>query len=91
VHYTVAVAVIECASDLPTELAGLLLFELAMGDDVVEHLAAVDVLKQHVPVVVCADNITQATYIGVVEECYDGGFASGSDLLGLVGPLLFGT
>jgi GT2 family glycosyltransferase len=60
-----------------------------MGDDVVEHLTAVDILKQHVPVVVCTDDISHPTDVRVVEKRDNGGFAGSSDLLGLVCALLF--
>ncbi len=91
VNDAVAVTVVERAGDLATELAGLLLLELAMGDDVVEHLASVDKLKKHVPVVVCTDDIAQAANVGVVEEGDDGGFTGGANLFGLVGTLFVGT
>lgn len=80
----VSVAVVERAGDLAGELAGLLLLEAAMRDDVVEHLASIDKLEQHVPVVVCAHNISHAADVGVVEQADDGGFSGGSHLLGVV-------
>ena len=59
-------AIIEVARNLAAELAGLLLLELATGDDVVEHLGAVDVFEEHVPMVVGADNVAEAAGVGVV-------------------------
>lgn len=66
VYDAVSVTIVERASNLAGKLAGLFLLELAMGDDVVEHLPAVDKLEQHVPMVVCAYNIFQATDVRVV-------------------------
>lgn len=63
----VSVTIVESTGDLSAELACLLLLEFAVGDDVVEHLTTVDILKQHVPVVVCTDDIAQATDMGVTE------------------------
>lgn len=91
VNDAVAVTVIEGASNLATELAGLLLLEFAVGNDVVEHLASIDKLEKHVPVVVCTNDIAQAADVGVVEEGDDGGFTGGANLLGLVGALFIGT
>lgn len=87
----VAVTVVESAGNLSTELAGLLLLKLAVGDDVVEHLAAIDKLEEHIPVVVCANYITQAANVGVVEEGDDGSFTGGANLFRLVGALFIGT
>lgn len=47
----VAVAVVQCAGNLPCELARLFFLQLAVGDDVIQHLTAVDIFEQHIPVV----------------------------------------
>jgi hypothetical protein len=62
-----------------------------MGDDVVEHLTAIDKLEEHVPVIVGTDDISQAADVGMIEECDDGGLSGCSNLLGLVCTLLFGS
>lgn len=87
----VAVAIVEGTRNLTAELAGLLLLELAVRDDVVEHLTTVDILEEHVPVVICPHNVSHAANVGVVEEGDDGSLASCSDLFGLVSSLLIGA
>jgi hypothetical protein len=91
VHNAVAMAVVQGAGDLSAKLARLLLLELSVGNDVIEHLTAVDKLEEHVPVVVGSDDISQAADVGMVEEGDDGGLAGCADLLGLVGSLPFGS
>jgi hypothetical protein len=59
-------------------------------DDVVEHLAAIDKLEEHVPVVVCANDIAHATDVGVAEQTDNGSLSGGADLLGVVGALTVG-
>lgn len=86
----IPMAVVEGAGDLAGEFAGLLLLELPMGNNVVEHLASVDKLEEHVPVIVGPDDIAQAAYMRVVQESHDGSLARGADLLGMIGPLLIG-
>lgn len=88
-HDTVPMTVIKSTGDLATEFAGLLLLEFAVGDDVVEHLATVDILKEHIPMVICADHIPHPADVRVVEKGDNGSFASSSDLLGLIRALLF--
>lgn len=85
----VPVTIVESTGYLTAKLAGLLLLELAMRNNVVEHLAAVDILKEHVPMVVCADHIPHPADVRVVEKGDDGSFASSSDFLGLICALLF--
>lgn len=88
---TITVAVVERTGYLARELAGLFFLELAVRDDVVKHLTTIDILKQHIPVVVCTDNIPKSTNVGVVEEGDDSCLACSTDLLGLVGALLIGA
>lgn len=90
-NYAVAVAVVKGAGNLATKLARLLFLELAVRDDVVEHLTTVDVLKEHVPVIICAHDITQAADMWVVEKGDYGCFAGGSNLLGLIGAFFVGS
>lgn len=91
VNNAVAVTVIQCAGDLATELASLLLLEFAMRYDVIEHLAAIDVFKQHIPVVVGAHYVPHAADVGVIQEGDDGSLACRSNFFGLVGPFLVGA
>jgi hypothetical protein len=86
----VAVAVVERTGNLAGELASLLLLETAMGDDVVEHLAAIHKLEQHVPVVVCPHDVFHAADVGVVEQADNGGFTGSPDFLGVVCSLAVG-
>lgn len=62
-----------------------------MRDDVIEHLAAIDILAQHVPVIIGSDDISHAADVRVTEESDDSCFAGGPDFLGLVRPLLIGS
>lgn len=77
----VTVAVIQGTGNLTTKLPGLFLLELSVGDDVVKHLAAVDIFEQHVPVIVGSNDIAQTAYIRVAEQGDDGSLSRGADLL----------
>lgn len=88
VYNAVPVAIVEGTSNLTAELAGLLLLELPMGDDVVEHLAAVDIFEQHVPVVVGPDDVPHATHVRVVKQGDYCSLPRGADLLALLVTLL---
>lgn len=91
VYNAVAVAIIECAGNLPAELARLLLFEFAVRDDVIQHLTAINKLEEHVPMVVRANYVAQAADMRVIKKRDNGSLTCRSDLLGLVGPLLIGA
>ena len=52
-----------------------------MGDDVVEHLAAVDILEEHVPVVVGPHDVSHATDVRMIEEGDNGRLSGGAYLL----------
>jgi len=68
VHNAVAVAIIQSTGDLSAKLPRLLLLEPTMTDDVVEHLASINILEKHVPVVVCPDNIAHAANIRMIGQ-----------------------
>lgn len=78
----VLVAVVDGAGDLPGKLSGDALAEAAVADDVVEHLAAVDILEDHVVVVLVDDHLAHAADVRVVEEHGEGGLSEGTGLLG---------
>jgi len=78
----VLVTVVDGTGDLPGKLSGDALPEAAVADDVVEHLAAVDILKDHVVVVLVDDHLPHAADVGVVEEHGEGGLSERADLLG---------
>ena len=80
----VAMTVVEGAGDLTRELARGLLLQSAMGDDVVEHLATVDILEEHVPMMAGANDVAQTADVGVVEQGDDSGLSLGADLLGMI-------
>lgn len=80
-YYTVPVAVIERACNLSTKLPGLLFLQPAVRDDVVKHLASVDVLEQHIPVIIGADNVSHRTDVRMVEQCNNSRFPCSPYLL----------
>ena len=55
--YAVPVAIVECTGDLTAKLPRLFLLQLAMGYDVVKHLATIDELEEHVPMIVSSHHI----------------------------------
>lgn len=86
-HDTIPMAVVQRARNLPAKLPRLLLFQPAVADDVVEHLPAVDVLEQHVPVVIRAHDVAHAADVGVVNQRDDGRFPRRAHLLRMIGAL----
>ena len=91
VHDAIPMQVVEGTCNLTAKLSGLLLLKLAVGDDVVEHLAAVDVFEKHIPMMIGTDNIMKRTNVWVIQEGTDSRFTSSSYFFGLVGALLVGT
>lgn len=90
VNNAVPMTVVEGASNLPAEFTGLFLLQFAVGDNVVKHLSTIDVLAEHVPVVVGAHDVSHAADVGMAKKSDDGSFPGGPDLLGLIGSLLVG-
>lgn len=57
-----------------------------MADDVVEHLTSVDILEEHIPVVICPDHVAHTTDVRMIGQGDDGGFTRCADLLAMVCP-----
>lgn len=87
----ISVTVIQGARNLATEFASLLLLKLAVGYNIVEHLAAVDVLEQHIPVIIRSNDIAHAADMRMVEQGNDSRLASCSYFFRLIRTFLVGT
>jgi hypothetical protein len=66
-YYAVAMAVVKGTGDLTTEFTGLLLLQFPMRNDVIQHLTAIDKFEEHIPMVICSDNILEAAYVRVMK------------------------
>lgn len=75
----VFVAVIQGTRNLSAKLARLFFLEFAMRNNVIEHLAAIYKLKEHIPMVVGSDNIAKAADVRMVQQRDNSSFASCSD------------
>ena len=71
----------ECTAYLPRKLLGHAFPEASVADDVVEHVSTIDVLEDHVIMILLNDHLAHATYVGMVEEHRDRSFAKDADLL----------
>lgn len=80
----ISVAIVKGACNLATEFASLLLLEAAMGDDVVKHLATVDIFEEHIPVVVGPEYVAHAANVRVVDKGNDGSLTGSTDFLRVV-------
>lgn len=62
----ISMTVLQSGANLPGELASDSLTKAAMGYDVVEHLAAIDVLEDHVIMVLVDNKFPHATDVRVM-------------------------
>lgn len=82
------VAVLEGATNLSREFPGDAFAEAAVGDDVVEHLAAIYKFEDHVVVGGLDDELAHAADVRMEEEHREGSLADGADFLrGILGCL----
>lgn len=89
-HDVIPMAIIQRTANLPRKFARDAFPQAAVGDNVIEHLPAVDVLEDHVVVVLVDDHLAHAADIWVVEEEGEGGFAEGARFFRGVAGGLFG-
>ena len=66
VHDGISVAVIQSTSNLPAKFTRLLFLEPAMRDDVVQHLSAIDIFKEHIPMITGSYDVSHAANVRVI-------------------------
>lgn len=90
-HNAIAVTVVQSAGDLAAEFPGLLFLEPAVADNVVQHLTTVDILEQHVPVVIRSHDVAHATDVGMVGKGHNGSLSRCADFLAVICPFALGS
>lgn len=76
----IPMAVIQRAANLPRELPSHSFAQAPMTDNVIQHLAAVDVFENHIIMVLVNDHLSHATDIRMVEKHRQRCFAKCSGL-----------
>lgn len=61
----------QSGGNLTGKLPSVLLLELAMGDDVVQHLSAIDVFEDHVVVMGQDHDLVQTDNVWVMQDHHD--------------------
>ena len=64
----VLMAVLERASDLPRELPRHAFSQATVADNIVQHLAAIDIFEDHIVMMLVDDHLSHPTDVGVVEK-----------------------
>ena len=67
-YHRISVTVIQSTGDLATEFPCLFFLEPTMSNNIVEHLPTVDILEEHVPVIVGLLHIDHLANIRMVEK-----------------------
>lgn len=67
-HHIVLMTILQRAPNLPRELPCYPLAQLPMADDIIKHLPAADVLRDHIIMVLVHDHLAHAADVRVVEE-----------------------
>src|SRR6187402_2906256 len=83
--YAVSMTVVQRARYLPAKLPSLLLLQSSMRDDIIEHLAPVDVFKKHIPMVCSAHHISHCTYVRMIQKSNDSSFSCSANLFRMIG------
>lgn len=89
VYHAVPMAIVEGAGDLSSKFPGLLLFETAVCNDVIEHLPTIDILEQHIPVVIRFLDIDHFADVRMMKQGHQSSLSGSSDFFRSVGTLVF--
>lgn len=89
-HDAIPMTIIQRTPNLPRKLPRHPFPQPPMADNIIQHLAAVDILKHHVVMVLMYDHLAHAADVWMVQEHGECGLAQSADLLGGVFGGLFG-
>ena len=78
----VEMAILQRTPNLPCKLSRHPFPQSTVTDDIVQHLTSIDILKNHIIVMLVDYHFSHATYVGVIEKHGKGSFAKSPDLLG---------
>ena len=78
----VKMAILQRTPNLPRKFSRHPFPQSTVTDDIVQHLTSIDILENHIIVMLVDYHLSHATYVGVIEKHRKGGFAKSTDLLG---------
>ena len=78
----VEMAILQRTPNLPRKFSRHPFPQSTMTDDIIQHLTSIDILENHVIVMLVDYHFSHATYVGVIEKHGKGRFAKGPNLLG---------
>lgn len=78
----IEMAVLQCTPNLPRKLPRHPFPQSSVTDNIVQHLTSIDILENHIVVMLVDYHLSHATYIGVIEKHRKGSFAKSTNLLG---------
>jgi hypothetical protein len=78
----VEMAILQRTPNLPRKLSRHPFPQSTMADDIVQHLTSIDVLENHIIVMLMDDHLSHAAYVGVIEKHGKASFTKSSNLLG---------
>ena len=67
----ITVTIVQSAQDLSSKLSGVLLPELSMTNNIVEHLTAIDILKKEIKMALRDNDISHSADIRMSKQCND--------------------
>lgn len=67
----------ESTTNLPSEFSSDTFSQTAMADDIVQHLTAVDVFKDHIVMVLMDDHLSHTADVRMVKKHGESGFSKG--------------
>ena len=84
----IEMTIFQSTSNLPRKLSRDTFTQTTVTDDVVQHLTAIDILENHIIVMLMDYHFSHATYVGMIKKHGERSFAKSSDLFrGIFGSL----
>lgn len=78
----VEMTILQRTPNLPRKFSRDSFPQSTVTDDIVEHLTSIDILENHIIVMLVDYHLSHATYVGVIEKHRKGSFAKSTNLLG---------
>ena len=78
----VEMAIFQCTANLSRKFSRYAFPQSTVTDDIVQHLTSIDILENHIIVMLMDYHFTHTTYVGMIEKHGKGSFANSPNFLG---------
>ena len=80
----IEMTILQRTPNLPRKLSRHPFSQSSVSDDIVQHMTSIDILENHIIVMLMDYHLSHATYMGMIKKHGKSGFSKSTNLLGCI-------